>query len=176
MKAKMRELRPGLLYFAYGSNMDHAFLSALLGLDLEPGWPALLGGWRLAFNKGGEGDSGNSVVANVTEEAGCWTYGVVYRLPWEALSALDDFEQAPEHYRRATVWVEPLGRRARQAALIYLAQPRWLVTAGSPDPVYLEILLRGAYQHALPERYTEWLRALAAGNLAGCFPSSESRR
>jgi cation transport regulator ChaC len=156
--------------------MDRGFLSDLLNLELEAGWPARLDGWRLAFNKGGDGASGIAVVANIVEEAGCSVYGVVYRLPVEALRALDDFERAPEHYRRATVWVEPLGRRARQAALVYIGQPRWLVRPGSPDPGYLEILLGGARQHALPERYSDWVQALATGETAQPFRSSEPHR
>ncbi len=165
----MRELRPGLLYFAYGSNMDPDFLAGVLSIELDPGWAAHLDGWRLIFNKGGEEEWGHTVVANVIEEAGCSTYGVVYRLPREVLPALDAFEQAPEHYRRANVWVEPLGRHARQAALTYLGQPRWLVAQGSPDPAYLELLLQGARRHGLPEAYIDWLRGSAAGAVGGCY-------
>ncbi|UCF20821.1 MAG: gamma-glutamylcyclotransferase [Gemmatimonadota bacterium] len=170
---QVRTLRPGLLYFAYGCNMDPDFLSGLLSLELQPGWPARLDGWRLAFNKGGEGESGNLVVANVVEEVGCSTYGVVYRLPREALSVLDDFEETPEHYRRATVWVEPVGRQARQVAEIYLGQPSWLVAEGPPDPAYLELLVRGARRHDLPRGYIAWLQRSAAGDVAGCYRRAE---
>ncbi len=166
----MPALRPGLLYFAYGCHMDPGFLASVVGVTLEPGWPARLPGWRLAFNKGGEGDSGEDMVANIEEAPACCTLGVVYRLPQQALSALDDFEGVPVHYQRASVWLEPLGRRARQAALAYRAQPRWIVKDGSPNPRYLELLVRGARQHGLSEDYVAWLEGRAKGEGEKCYP------
>ena len=141
-------LSPGLLYFAYGCNMDPATLADVIGTELEPGGPALVDGWRLAFNHLDEGDR---VVASLVEASGCISYGAVYRLPREALSALDEFEEVPERYRHETLWVEPLGRRARQAALAYIGQPNWTVEEREPDPEYLELLIRGANAHGLPE-------------------------
>jgi gamma-glutamylcyclotransferase (GGCT)/AIG2-like uncharacterized protein YtfP len=156
-------LRPGLLYFAYGCNMDPGFLADLVGCQLGSGWPARADGWRLAFNKGGEGDDGRSVVANLVPDEGGHTLGVVYRLPREALSALDAFEDVPLHYRREVLWVEPLGRRARQAAIAYMAQPRWIVEAARPEPTYLNLVLRGARLHGLPLQYLNWLHRTAFG-------------
>lgn len=156
-------LKPGLLYFAYGCNMDAAFLTGVLGIDLPPAWPARLDGWRLAFNKGGEGEHGDEVVANLVEDDLSCVYGVVFRIPHEARKKLDAFEQAPEHYRRATVWVAPLGRPARQAVLAYVAQSDFVVEDGTPASAYLQPLLRGAATHALPDAYVEWLRAVAQG-------------
>ncbi|UCC73222.1 MAG: gamma-glutamylcyclotransferase [Gemmatimonadota bacterium] len=155
--------RPGLLYFAYGCNMDPEFLARVVGLTLERGWAARLDGWRLAFNKGGEGDEGDSVVANLVPDARCCAYGVVYRLPTDALAVLDAFERVPEHYRRDALWVEPCGRYARQAALAYLAQPSWITEEGTPDPEYLEVLLRGSARHGHPAAYVNWIRSLARG-------------
>ncbi|MEE8551402.1 MAG: gamma-glutamylcyclotransferase, partial [Gemmatimonadota bacterium] len=67
------------------------------------------------------------------------------------------------HYRRTTLWVEPLGRQARQAALVYLGQPKWTVEEGRPEPGYLQLLVRGATYHGLPADYVEWL-----GGSLGC--------
>ncbi|MGD2153832.1 MAG: gamma-glutamylcyclotransferase [Gemmatimonadales bacterium] len=153
-------LRPGLLYFAYGCNMDPGFLAELIGRPLENGWPVRADGWRLAFNKGGEG---GSVVANLVPDERCQTLGAVYRLPHEALATLDAFEDVPTHYRRETFWVEPLGRRARQAAVAYIAQPRWIVEPARPDPAYLNLLLRGARIHGLPLEYLNWVHRVASG-------------
>jgi hypothetical protein len=165
-------LEPGFLYFAYGCNMDPDLLSSIVGLPVPPGWAARLDGWRLAFNKGGEGECGGEVVANLVADPRCCAFGVVYRLPRRALALLDTFEAAPEHYRRETVWVELLGRRARQAALTYVAQPRWLVPGGRPGPGYLEHLLRGAARHRLPSPYLDWLRDLAEGRADDCYRST----
>lgn len=162
-------LKPGLLYFAYGCNMDPAFLAEVVGVGLPPGWPARVFGWRLAFNKGGEGEVGGGVVANLVQEGRCCTYGVVYRLPRRALEVLDEFERAPEHYRREVLWVEPVGRRARQAAVAYIGRPEWIVEEGVPDPRYLGLLVRGAMVHGLPEAYVAWLRLLASGSAHDCY-------
>jgi len=165
----MPALRPGLLYFAYGCNMDPGFLAGVVGVTLEPGWPACLDGWRLVFNKVGEGEAGWDVVATIEEDAACCVLGVVYRLPQSTLSALDEFEGVPTHYQRATVWLEPLGRRARQAALVYRAQPRWIVDDGTLSPRYLELLIRGARQHGLAEEYISWLQRWARGEIEECY-------
>jgi cation transport regulator ChaC len=162
-------LKPGFLYFAYGCNMDDTFLASVLGTELPPGWSARLDGWRLAFNKGREGEGGDKVVANLVEDEDCQVYGVVYRIPRVAVKALDVFEQAPEHYRRETVWVEPQGRRARQAALTYIAQPEWTVPDAKPARAYLAVLLRGATLHRLPEAYIDWVRAVADGSVSFGF-------
>ncbi len=163
-------LRPGLLYFAYGCNMDRDLLGGVLGLQLADGYAARADGWQLAFNKGGEGESGDEVTASLVEQKDCCVYGVVYSVPKEALAALDDFEGVPEHYRRDTLWVQPEGRQAHQAVLTYLGQPRWEVPERDPEPGYLDALLRAAAAHRLPERYIDWLRSLAGGKASRCFP------
>ena len=164
-----RVLEPGLLYFAYGCNMDHAFLESVLGRQISPGWAARVDGWRLAFNKGGEGEAGGGVVANLVSAEEGTTYGVVYRLPFESLAALDEFEGAPEHYRRDTLFVEPVGRQALQAAVTYLGQPRWIVSEGKPPEDYLDLVVRGAATHGIPGDYIDWLRLLANLEAVGCY-------
>ena len=156
----METSRPGLLYFAYGCNMDPDFLSGVLDLPVEPGAAARVDGWRLAFNKGGEGDEGRSVTANLVRDARSHAFGVVYRIPHDCLARLDAFEDVPEHYHRRTLWIEVLGRNARQAALAYIAQPRWIVAPGTPDPEYLAQVVRGAELHELPTGYVDSLRSL----------------
>jgi len=160
-------LRPGLLYYAYGCNMAPEVLAEIVGFELPPGWVARVDGWRFAFNKGGEGASGDGVVANLVPDEGCRAYGVVYRLPREALASLDAFEQAPDHYRRESLWIEPVGRCARQAALAYIAQEDWIVAAGRPDAGYRNAVVRGAILNGLPVDYIDWLEALARGESGG---------
>jgi len=161
-------LEPGLLYFAYGCNMDHECLSAVVASELAPGWAARAAGWSVVFNLA-EGGGARETVANLVESPGCVSYGVVYRLPQAALQALDEFEGVPEVYRRATVWVEPLGRRARQAVLVYLGQPGCAVADGLPGADYVTTLLRGAQRSGLPDAYVSWLSAAAQGEASGCF-------
>jgi len=161
-------LKPGLLYFAYGCNMDAEFLAGRVGGPLAEGWPARLDGWRLAFNLA-EAEGKPAVVANLVQDERCSTYGVVYRLPCEAVASLDAFEGVPDHYRRAMLWVEPCGRRARQAALVYLGQPARVVEEGRPDSAYLELIVCGARQHQLPSDYVDWIRLKAADEAEDCY-------
>ena len=55
----------------------------------------------------------------------------------------DEYEEAPAHYPRTTLWVEPLGRQARLAALVYRGQRKW---TGEDE------------KHLLEERLTWWVR------------------
>lgn len=168
--AAPRTLDPGLLYFAYGCNMDPAVLARVVGRELAPGWPARLAGWHLAFNLV-EDDGGEARVANLMERPSCITYGVVYRLPRAVLRELDAFLGAPALYRRSTLWVRPLGRRATQAVVVYLGQPHRVVSAGAPSADYLAALLRGAKRHSLPSGYGEWLTDVARGSATDCYLS-----
>lgn len=169
-------LEPGLLYFAYGCNMSPDRLGRVLGRPVPKGSAAEAAGWRLAFTKGGEGREGDSVTATIVPDSTCGTYGVVYRVPREALRSLDRFEAVPEHYRRLRIRVHPLGRRAVQGAVTYVAQPDWIVEPGRPDPDYLREVLEGARQHGLPGRYVEWLTDRAAGRASRCYPCSDDER
>lgn len=156
----------GTLYFAYGCNMDPDQLADVTGLRIRAGYPARLPGWRVGFTVGGEH---GSTFATLLPAPGCVSYGVVYRLPWTAMAPLDRFEGVPEHYRRETVWVEPLGRPARQAAITYLAASQEASVDGRPGPGYIRRILRGARTHSLPAAYVRWIRNLAEGRTAECY-------
>ena len=159
-------LRPGQLYFAYGCNMDADLLSRILGEDLAAGWAARLTGWRVAFDLR---DADGSAVANLIPREGCISYGVVYRLPRDCLSALDRFEDCPARYRHETLWVEPLRSRARQAALAYVGEEEWQGEEERPVPEYLEHIVSGAKGHSLPPPYVAWLEERARGRGPECF-------
>ncbi len=159
-------LKVGLLFFAYGCHMDASHLAGVVGIELAPGWPARLDGWRLAFN---HRDEDGSIVASIVPAPNCLTCGVVYRLPREALSVLDDYEGAPDDYRRETLWVEPLGRVARQAALVYVGQDSCRVDDGRPEERYLNLLTGGAEAHGLPADYVGWLGVRARGETEDCY-------
>lgn len=165
-----RMLKPGQLYFAYGCNMDGEHMRSVIGGDVGPGWPARLDDWTLSFD---QLESDGSLVATLHPCAGCATYGVVFRLPRESLPALDAFEEYPAHYRRETLWVEPLGRRARQAVTVYIGEEGRRSSPGAPRPEYLSHLLSGASQHGLPNGYVEWLRRRANGEAAVCYRAED---
>jgi hypothetical protein len=88
-------------------------------------------------------------------------------MPFESLVTLDEFEGVPEHYRRSTVWVEPVGRQARQAAAVYLGQPKRIVADGQPSQDYLDRVAGGARAHGLPRAYVDWLTRAAVLDATG---------
>lgn len=161
-----KSLKVGQLFFAYGCFLDPQHLAQVVGMPLASGWAARLAGWRLAFNIS---DEDGALVASIVEAQGCCVYGVVYRLPRDALAALDKYEGVPDWYRRETCWVEPLGRAARQSVLVYVGQEGSTVEEGNPEPAYLELLTTGAEIHGLPGEYVEWLRSHSQGRTQGCY-------
>jgi cation transport regulator ChaC len=153
-------LEPGTLYFAYGCNMDRDHLAAVVGRSVAAGYAARLQDHRIAFDVPHED---GSRFADILPAPGGAVYGVVFRLAGDALRTLDGYEGVPELYRRAALWVEPIGRRARQAVQVYVGRQDHRVKEGAPDAEYLGRLVRGALRHGLPEDYVNWVRVRAAG-------------
>ena len=141
-------------YFAYGSNLNTAQMTA------RTGWPgterpmrARLPGYRLAFDAGG----GGRAFANVVRP-GDGVLGVLYRLDARALAALDGFEEGYERVR-----VEVAGEDGtRLDAAAYVARPGRTTTADRPTPEYLGRVVSGAREHGLPEEYIRSVEAAAA--------------
>ena len=151
-----------MFYFAYASNLDPVEMRArcpghrVVGLAALPdhrlGFPLYSADWR-----GG--------VASLALAHGEKVWGVVYDLTDSDLASLDAYEgwKAPgdQHnlYDRETVMVElvradddSVPRRLR--ALTYIAHTS---NPSPPSRAYLDVLLRGARHHRLPDDYIERL-------------------
>src|SRR4051812_31122785 len=102
-------------YFAYGSNLSTAQMTA------RTGWPgterplrARLPGYRVAFDAGGDGQAFANVV-----RPGDGVLGVLYRLDPRALALLDGYEEGYERVR-----VEVVGEEGKRFdAVAYVARP-----------------------------------------------------
>jgi cation transport regulator ChaC len=151
--------------------MDVGHLSEVVGRSIPPGPPARVTDRRLGFNVR---DEDGSRVANLVAEPGSSVYGVVYRLPWSVMPALDRYEGVPDVYVRDTLWVEPPGRPARQAALAYVAAPDRELDEGSPAPEYLARILSAAEARGLPADYIDWMRDLARGEARGGYRTPQA--
>ena len=113
--------------------------------------PARLPGYRLAFTRYSTGFRGGVVDTVPDPESEVW--GVLYVMADSDLRSLDEYEGVPVQYRRERATVTDAEGRQREAFL-YLANRTGQFT---PRKEYLDILLRGARAHGLPE---EWARHL----------------
>ena len=141
-------------YFAYGSNMSRAQMKSRAGQILEE-QVGKLENYQMVFNKKARG---GSATANIRLAPGKMVYGVLYKIPEAALRNLDRFEGVPEHYRRIEVTATD-GQGNTIPAQAYIATK---VEKGlRPAAHYLQTILKGAGEHALPAEYIEEIKAAA---------------
>lgn len=152
------------MYFAYGSCMSVASLSATIGADTLP---FLLGagrlpGWRLAFNY--PSTNGKDFFCNIVPDASDATFGALYRLPAACREAVRTREAwHKQRYREEVVRVEALGRRPGWLeALTYVANVA-AAAEGDPGERYARLVLEGARQCGTPPDYIARLEARIAG-------------
>ena len=132
-------------YFTYGSNMSQQRLQDRIGAATLIG-PAVLHGWRFAFNKRGGDGTGK---ANIVLDRSSKVQGVVYHVTDEQLKRLDHFEGAPNHYLRHPVHVESAQGKQLQA-ITYVAHQNFLVPDKlKPSKEYYELVERGALENKL---------------------------
>lgn len=96
-----------ILYFAYGSCLNHASLSASLDLEVGPCFlgPAWLEGYKLSFSYASVTEA--VCFATILREVGARTEGGLFRLPVTTLPALDRREGIGSgRYGRLQVTVE----------------------------------------------------------------------
>ena len=151
-------------YFAYASNLWKEQMERHAGPirtgDERPR-VARLAGYRLAFNKPGAGDE---IYASIVAAPGEEVIGAIYLYSPEALNRM----YGPElGYERAVVEVVAENGE-RLTAVTYIAVNT--DSEGRPTAEYLNRILTGARQHALPEAYIERIRQLA--QFGGKSPSS----
>lgn len=128
-------------YFAYGSNMNLARMRAR-GMAFSAARPALLPGYRLAFNKQSH-NRPTVAYANIVPASGRVVEGVLYHLEApSALEKMDFFEGTPVRYSRERLWLHC--GETRLAAWVYMANPAFINNALLPESNYLAHLLAGA--------------------------------
>jgi gamma-glutamylcyclotransferase len=149
-----------ICYFAYGSNMNEAHLSARLArfgetlLDRRPG---ILHGYRLTFNKVSS-QHDHIGFANIEPADGSDVEGTLNAMHPHALDALDSIELVPHHYRRASVLVRDAATGRLTPAFTYVANPEMVRPNLKPTRDYLAHLLAAA--DVLPGAYLDRVRAV----------------
>lgn len=143
-------------YFAYGSNMNRAQMLTRAGQIFEE-HEARLENYEMLFNKKARGGTGE---ANVHPASGKTVHGVLYKIPDAAFRSMDRYEGAPVHYRRIEVAVtEGAGRKVN--AQVYIATK--IEKGLRPAPHYLQKIIEGAKEHALPQEYIGQIELAAEG-------------
>ena len=145
-----------VLYFAYGSNMCSAQMQ-----ERCPGAKALgyarLVDYRLAFDKWSERRGG--YVADVLPQPGEAVWGVLWQVTQAHTDTLDNHEGvARGQYRRQQVILEnKVGGRLSKAYAYVICEPS---EEGPTTHAYRKLLLAGAQEHGVPQRYLDALEAL----------------
>jgi gamma-glutamylcyclotransferase (GGCT)/AIG2-like uncharacterized protein YtfP len=143
-----------VVYFAYDSNMDTNRLRERISNFTLLG-TGTLKGYRLAFTRPSR--SHRFSYADLLPSPNHCIKGIVYRVSYEAMKVLDKYEMLSvgDYWRtQETVEMESgtqrvtLYRGARQSSDL------------KPAPQYLKHMIKGAYEHCLPEEYINTLKAV----------------
>lgn len=143
-----------VLYFAYGSCMSPEDLSRDV-TDFELIGPALVRGFRLGFTRYSRARRGG--VADLVPDIAGVVEGVLYRLPVQQLTALDEREGAPDNYRRDFIAVRTPDGRIYDGVLTYVVADKFL-DEFPPHPDYVATILEGANAYLSPH-YVEKIRS-----------------
>jgi len=139
-----------LPYFAYGSNMSSRRLQARVSEAARVA-VGVLNGYRLAFVRGEVNDGSGKCNLCPTLRDGARAHGVLWQLPGSGYDHLDEIEGVGYGYRR--VQVEVHTGTGAVAAYTYLAEACEAVHASPPYDWYLDFVVDGAREHALPWEY-----------------------
>jgi hypothetical protein len=141
----------GEQYFAYGSNMDPAQMTARCPSALLV-CVVVLTGYRLVFNRSGSYRPGG--VANLEPDPDERVYGVLWKLTTADLQSLDQTED-PRAYRREQLKVHSMDGKP-YSCHAYLAIPD---QPDVPDCAYLDTLIQAGSRAGLPPEYLARLHA-----------------
>ena len=143
-------------YFAYGSNMSSEELCACCP-SAEFLSTARLPDHRLDFTRYSSKRQGG--VADIVQSTGDEVWGVLYEIPPAELPALDGKEGvATAAYERT--YVEVITTSGERVGALSYAVVRKAPTE-PPHRAYLDIILSGAREHALPVEYVGRLEQIA---------------
>lgn len=141
----------GVIYFAYGSNMDFKRLEErkvsfeLIGLGF-------LEDYALKFNKIASKRSGVGY-ANIVKQKGSRVEGLLFSIA--NIEKLDRFEGYPTHYKKEILKIQHANSVVD--ATVYVAAADWVSEFLKPERVYLNRLLSA--KDFLSEAYFDFLKS-----------------
>ena len=143
-----------LHYLAYGSNLHPLRLrrrvpsSRLLG-------QVKLDGYRLAFHKRGQDNSGKCNIVHTKEPLDC-IHAAIFQFRADEKSLLDSHEGCG--YRSEQIPVSLNGYQF--CAFMYLAEPQFIETTLKPFHWYKELVFRGAQFQGFPQTYLDTIAGI----------------
>jgi len=136
-----------MLYFAYGSNMNHAQMAQrCLGYRFVDA--AALEGHKFVYD--GHSDARFGPVANIVQQSkDDVVWGGLFEITEQHLAALDEYEGYPDQYQRKEVNVITMEGDLVSAVTYYKRTEE----ISAPSDEYRDIVLQGAEDCGLPGRY-----------------------
>ncbi len=149
------------LYFAYGSNMLAERLKARCR-SARPRGIAHVNGFDLLFSKRSVDGSGKAalIAPGEGETVPVRIFGVVYEIDTGERSILNRVEGDGYHPHTNAEIVDGLAGGAT-GATTYIARPDAIEADLQPYDWYMALVLAGARQHGLPDRYIKSLNRIA---------------
>ena len=155
----MRRAQTTYLYFAYGSNMSTARLTARTPSARVVG-RGRLPNHALRWHKRGRDGSGKCDVAFAGARSTAVVWGVLYRIDCAEKADLDRIEGLGVGYDEHEVVV--VTEAGEIAARTYVARPGAVDPALRPRQWYKAHVLAGAREHGLPAPYVEMIERVEA--------------
>ena len=164
-------------YFGYGSNLNDDFMQErlkdgewidsfhrngrLIGAKPIDLGCYMLNDYEFEYSLDAESFGDKGTTANLIPKWGSVVYGVLYKISSQHLEKLDHTEDTPIAYQRIPLPVRRVEKDSTQNnpapkevnAWVYIGQEPYIISKWNPDPDYVNILLKGAYEHRLPENY-----------------------
>ncbi|MBY3115645.1 gamma-glutamylcyclotransferase family protein [Rhizobium laguerreae] len=141
-------------YFAYGSNMLTERLQSRCA-SAKARQVVCTDNWVLTFAKKSQDGSGKATVSAAT---GARVFGVLFDLDESELPELDRFEGVGKGYdRRVDFVVHTAAFQGPISVVTYIGNPSYIDINLKPFDWYLNLVVAGARQHALPAEYVSVL-------------------
>jgi gamma-glutamylcyclotransferase len=150
------------LYFAFGSNLSSERIR-INNPSARFKSIAKLSDHQLDFNYFSKRWKG--AAATILELENTHVWGVLWELDMEHLNTLDKQEGVPRVYNRKNVQVELEDGSTLPAYTYFLIKP--LEDDRRPSKVYLDVILKGAREHSLPQSYIDKLQDIEHNGYEG---------
>ncbi len=141
-----------MIYFAYGSNMDHEQMQTrcpghrVIGVGRLLNYALVFTRWSRAWHSG---------TADILPDRGREICGVLYNLTLEDLKRMDKFADYPNSYVRQDVLIEAQGETLPALTYVAIRQGVFL-----PSKSYLGRMIQGAEMNKMPEHYVDFLKSI----------------
>ncbi len=137
-----------MIYFAFGSNMNHNQMRHRCK-DSKYISSGVLERFRFVYD--GNSTRWKGAVGNIVPSKGDSVFGALFEVTEEDLDALDEYEGYPTRYQKIEVPVVSKDRGELRAFAYFREGEK----EGAPSDEYLSTVLQGARDCGLPDQYVQ---------------------